>query len=161
MLKERYRASSVEMSTVAQMCKDNADSNANLMKMISVFGMLTLMVAIIGVVNNLLISFIERRKGLAVLRSVGMSKKQLTKMIFVEALGSGLISGLAGIAGSVLLLFVLEKVLFALNLQIKIEMIPELFAIYFFGASVITVIGTALPARSVPKLNIIECIKFE
>ena len=161
LIKERYRASSVQANTVVQMCKDNAESNANLMKMISVFGVLTLVIAIIGVVNNLLISFIERRKGLAVLRSVGMSKKQLKKMIFVEALGSGLISGLAGIVGSVLLLFVLGEVLFALNLPIKVEMIPELFVIYFFGASVITVIGTALPARSVPKLNIIECIKFE
>lgn len=161
LIKARYREASVEVSTVAQMCKDNADSNANLMKMISVFGVLTLGIAIIGVVNNLLISFIERRKGLAVLRSVGMSKKQLIKMIFVEALGSGFISGLAGVAGSVLLLFVLGEVLFALNLPIKVEMIPELFVIYFFGASVITVIGTSLPARSVPKLNIIECIKFE
>ena len=161
LIKERYRAAGVEVRTVVEMCKDNADSNANLMKMISVFGVLTLVIGMIGVVNNLLISFIERRKGLAVLRSVGMSKKQLIKMIFVEALGSGFISGVAGIAGSILMLFVLGDVLFALNLPIKVEMVPELFVIYFFGASAITVIGTSLPARSVPKLNIIECIKFE
>ena len=160
-IKERYRHASVDVNTVAKMCKENAESNANLMKMISVFGGLTLVIGMIGVVNNLFISFIERRKSLAVLRSIGMSNKQLLKMIFTEALGSGMISGMAGMIASILLMIILGDVLFALNLPVKVEMIPRLFVVYFFGASMITVIGTTLPARSVPKLNIIECIKFE
>ncbi|MBE6024233.1 MAG: FtsX-like permease family protein [Cellulosilyticum sp.] len=160
-IKERFKEEAVEVSTVNQMCKENAESNASLMQMISVFGILTLVIGMIGVINNLLISFIERRKGLAVLRSIGMSKRQMLQMIFIEALGSGIIGGLGGMLAGYLLLIVLGDVLFALNLPITIEYIPKLFVIYFIGGSLITVLASILPARSTPKMNIVEAIKFE
>lgn len=60
------------------------------------FSLLALLIGIFGVFNNLIISFLERRRSLAVLRSVGMSKNQALKMFFIEALTGGLIGGIIG-----------------------------------------------------------------
>ena len=160
-IKERFKDDNVKVKTVVNMCQENTESNASLMQMISVFGILTLVIGMIGIINNLMISFIERRKGLAVLRSIGMSKRQMLKMIFVEAVGNGMIGGLGGMLAGFLLLFVLGNVLFALNLPITVEYIPKLFGVYFVGGALVTVIGSMFPARSMPKMNIIEAIKFE
>ena len=57
------------------------ESNASMMSMISLFAILAMVIGVVGVVNNLMISFIERRQNIAMLRSIGMSKFQVLKMI--------------------------------------------------------------------------------
>ena len=57
------------------------------------FSLLALVIGIFGVFNNLIISFLERQRSIAMLRSIGMSKRQSIKMFFIEALTGGLDRG--------------------------------------------------------------------
>ncbi len=50
-------------------------------------------IGIFGVLNNFLISFMERKRYLAIYRSVGMSREQIVKMVFIEGLSGGIIGG--------------------------------------------------------------------
>ena len=120
-----------------------------------------MIIGIVGILNNLMISFIERRQNIAMLRSIGMSKLQVLKMIFIEGLGSGLVGALGGILGGVLGCKVFEYILLNMDLELKMQMIPQLFVSYLIGGMLITVIGSIIPARGSSKLNIIEAIKYE
>lgn len=131
------------------------------MGMINAFAILAMLIGIIGVVNNLVISFIERQQSIAILRSIGMSKRQVLGMIFIEALGSGLIGAIGGIIGGILVMLNMDAVLSALNLPVKMEIIPQLFISYLVGGALITLIGSILPAKRSSKLQIIEAIKYE
>lgn len=149
------------MMTIEDIKKQNQDGNAAMMGMISIFAILAMVIGVVGVVNNLLISFIERKQNIAMLRSVGMSKLQVLKMIFVEGLGSGIIGAAAGIVGGILVSYNMNFILQAMDLTIKMQLVSGLFMLYFVGGMLITVIGSIIPARGSSKLNIIDAIKYE
>lgn len=147
--------------TIEYMTQMNEESNASMMGMISIFAILAMFIGVIGVINNLMISFIERRQNIAMLRSIGMSKRQVLKMIFVEGIGSGLIGAIGGIGGGILTCWILQYVLDAMQMTMDMVLIPRLFIDYLIGGTLITVIGSIIPARGSSKLNIIEAIKYE
>ncbi len=150
-----------DLIPVEQQAKANEENNASLMSMISIFAVLAMVIGIVGVINNLMISFIERKQNMAMLRSVGMSKWQVLKMIFIEGLGSGVISAVSGLSGGILACYSLDYVLKGMETPIHMEVVPELVPGYLIGGILITVIGSIIPARGSSKLNIIEAIKYE
>lgn len=147
--------------SIEDIAKMNQESNASMMSMISLFAILAMVIGVVGVFNNLMISFIERRQSIAMLRSLGMSKFQVLKMIFIEGLGSGIIGGMGGILGGILVSYDMNYILKAMDMMMTMNIIPALFSSYFIGGMLITVIGSIIPARGSSKLNIIEAIKYE
>ena len=82
-------------------------------------------------------------------------------MIFIEGLGSGVISAISGLLGGILACYSLDYVLKGMETPIHMEVVPELVPGYLIGGILITVIGSIIPARGSSKLNIIEAIKYE
>ncbi len=160
-VKELFKDRFVQVTTVENMLRQEDESNAQLMGMLTGFAFLSLVIGVIGVVNNLIISFIERRKGIAVLKSIGMSKKQVIGMIFIEALCAGGIGGIMGIVGGVLLIKIVPPVLDSLKVPLVMHILPHLFIPFFIAGIVITIIASIAPAYKTSKLNIIEAIKYE
>jgi putative ABC transport system permease protein len=69
---------------------------------------LTVLVAVTGVVNTLALSVVERRREIGVLRAVGMSRRQVRRMVTVEAVQTTVYGATVGVvlglgAGSALL----------------------------------------------------------
>jgi putative ABC transport system permease protein len=71
--------------------------------MFDVLGIIAVMVAALGVVNTLTMSVIERTREIGMLRSIGMTRAQIVKMVLAEAGLLGIIGGLMGLAFGVLL----------------------------------------------------------
>ena len=149
------------LKTVEQQTIDNRESNNQLMGFISIFAVLAMFIGIIGVINNLIISFIERRQHIAMLRSIGMSKWQVLRMIFIEGLGSGFIGAVGGIIGGSLFCMISNYIMDAMQMPIKVIVEPSLFINFLIGGMLITVLGSVIPARGSAKVNIIEAIKYE
>jgi len=124
---------------------------------------MALVICVFGVFNNLIISFIDRKRSLAIMRSVGMNKRQTLKMIFIEAFTGGLIGGLIGIIIGLLLVMNVEKVIEALGGSIKdfIQISWISLAASMAAGVVITIAASVGPALKSSKLNIIEAVKYE
>jgi putative ABC transport system permease protein len=136
-------------------------SHKQLTSMLTGFSVLALIIGIIGVVNNLIISFIERKRSIAVLMSVGMSKKQVVQMIVVEALCTGIIGATAGIIGGSMLVGLMPLMMEVMKVIMPVRHLTETFYIYLLGGVSITVIASITPLIKSSKLNIIEAIKYE
>lgn len=160
-LNQRYKDRYFGGTTMNQMLQDNQASNNQLMSMLAAFSILSLIIGIVGVINNLIISFIERKRSLAVLRSIGMSKKQVIKMLFIEAIYLGCIGAVAGIIGGMLLMFMVPYILEAMRMPVTVYIIFDIIWIYLIGAMIITILSSIIPANKSSKLNIIEAIKYE
>ncbi len=160
-LKKQYADRYLGGRTIPEMLEANREGNNQLMSMLIGFSILALLIGVIGVINNLIISFIERKQSIAVLRSVGMSKKQVINMLFVEALYSGSIGGIAGIIGGVTVIKLVPYVLEAMRMPIPVYLVPGVLWIYLVGGMFITVMASIAPAKKSSKLNIIEAIKYE
>ncbi|MDF2530855.1 MAG: hypothetical protein K0Q65_436 [Clostridia bacterium] len=160
-IKERFRDRGIRLITVAEMEKSNNDSNAALFSIFKGFSIMTMVIGIFGILNNFAISFMERKRVLAVLRSVGMSKGQSIKMIMIEALTGGFIGGAVGIIMGVMMISIIPYLLKTIDLPIDMTYDPVLLINGLLGGIIVSLIASISPALKSSKLNIIEAVKYE
>lgn len=121
---------------------------------------LILLLAAVGVTNNLLINYIQKRRSTAMYKSVGLSNRQNTKMTLIEGFSSGLIGAIAAIFVSYM-----EIQTIFLVAGPKISMVPDLDAAAFLTAGcmgiAVTLLGSIVPIIKGRKMKLVEEIKFE
>lgn len=119
-----------------------------------------LLLATVGIINNLLINYIQKRRSIAMYKSVGLSNRQNMKMTLIEGFSSGLI-------GAVIAIFVsyMEIQTIFLVAGPKISMVPELDAVTFLTAGgmgiIVTLLGSVVPIFKSRHMKLVEEIKFE
>ncbi len=160
-IKDKFGNRNVNLMTMEEMETLNMESNANLFKIFNLFSYFTMIIGIFGVLNNFAISFIERKRGLAMMKSVGMSKFQTIKMIFIEAMTGGLIGGFVGTVSGLVLLHMIPFMMRALDMDIPIHYDVKLILLSVLSGAAVTLVAAISPALKSSKMNIIDAIKYE
>ncbi len=149
------------LNTVNEIEKDAMDSSQQTFVILIAFSIITMVIGVFGVLNNLIISFIQRKRVLAMYRSIGMSKVQIVKMTFIEALTGGIIGGLLGILlGAMNLSLIIPNIMESLNIFSHIYYSWPIIVFCMISGVIITVVTSIVPAIWLAKLNIVESIKF-
>lgn len=152
-------------NTVAKMQKANMDGNSQMMNILKAFSIIAMIIGVFGILNNFIISFIERKRSIAMYRSLGMSKSQTMKMFFIEAFTGGLIGGFSGIFAGLLSISIIPKLCEAIGLPLVISYSPEIFVSAMVSgmvsAIIITILASVMPATRASRMNIVEAIKYE
>lgn len=119
-----------------------------------------LLLATVGVINNLLINYIQKRRTIAMYKSIGLSNRQNRKMTLIEGFSSGLIGAVIAIVVSYM-----EIQTIFLVAGPKISMTPELDVRTFLVAGalgiIITLLGSIVPIFKSRNMKLVEEIKFE
>ena len=115
-IKEKLARRRPWVTTVEEMEKRDRESNEDMFLILKGFSMVTLLIGVIGILNNYVLSFIERKRSLALLRSVGMSKTQGLAMLFLEALSGGVVGGASGFGGGLLIMVIIPPLFEAMKL---------------------------------------------
>ncbi len=160
-IKEKYARRRPWVMTVQAMEERNRQSNEQMFLILQGFSVLALLIGTIGIVNNFLISFIERRRSFALFRSVGMSRRQNRLMILIEAAAGGAIGATLGVATGSLLLLIVPRILYALRLPIGIFYSGGSAAALLAGGILITLAASLSPAMKSSKLNILQALRYE
>ena len=66
--------------------QDNVDQNAMIVNLISIFSYLAIAISAIGIFNNIVISFNQRRKEFAMMASVGMNGSKRKRLVLSESI---------------------------------------------------------------------------
>ncbi len=128
-----------------------------ILSIIQVFLGLSLLIAVLGITNTLALSVYERTRELGLLRAVGMTRRQLRRMVRWEAVIIALFGGLLGVG---------MGVLFGLA---AIAAIPETFVDnvsipyqsllgYLVVSGIFGMLAAILPARRASRLNVLDAI---
>ena len=119
-----------------------------------------LLLAAVGIINNLLINYMQKRRSIAMYKSVGLSNRQNVKITLIE----GFYVGLIGAALAVFVSYMEIQTIF-LVAGPKIAMTPKLSAGTFLAGGgmgiLVTLIGSAVPIYKSRGMRIVEEIKFE
>ena len=120
---------------------------------------LTLLIAVLGVINTLLLSVFERTRELGMLRAVGMSRGRVGWMITVESILISLFGALMGTVLGTALGIALVKILGGAFLRLTIPwgyLVTTLILAVLVG-----VIAALLPAARAARLNVLQAIAYE
>jgi len=145
--------------TAAQFKKNQeADINLTLNLLYGLLG-LSVIISLFGVVNTLVLSVFERTRELGMLRAVGMTRRQVRRMIRHESIVTALIGGALGIAVGVFLAVLTTQ---ALSDEGIVLAIPWTTIGVFVVATIVAgILAAILPARRASRLNILEALQYE
>ena len=143
-----------------EFAQDRRDSiNQFLLIIFALLG-LALLIAVLGIVNTLALSVIERTREVGLLRAIGLSRKQLRRMIRLESVVISLLGAVLGVAMGVV--FGAIIVYSQRDEGLEIISIPFLqLSIFFVLALVIGVLAALLPARRAARLDVLKAIATE
>ncbi|GIG69592.1 ABC transporter permease [Phytomonospora endophytica] len=117
-------------------------------------------IAVIGVVNTLTLSVLERTRELGLLRAVGMTKSQVTGMVTVESVVISVFGAILGLAVGAGLGIAAQQALKDQFLD-TLAMPWNTMAFYLVAGVVIGVLAALIPAYRANKLNVLRAISYE
>jgi putative ABC transport system permease protein len=124
---------------------------------------ITMLIACLGIIVTLLASVLERTREIGILRSIGMLRSQVSRVVVIESMLLGVVGGVLGvIAGMAIGWMSLEGFLKA-DYGASMEYHIDLSSI--FWALAISIVLAALaglyPAQRAAKTNIVEALSYE
>jgi putative ABC transport system permease protein len=118
---------------------------------------LSVLIAVLGIVNTLALSVLERTRELGLLRAVGMSRRQVKRMVRVESVLVAVFGGLLGLAVGAVFGVALQRALVDEGVSQLTFPVGQLAA-YLLLAAVAGVLAAWLPARRASRLNVLQAI---
>jgi putative ABC transport system permease protein len=130
--------------------------------MFDVVALIALIVASLGIVNTLTISVMERTQEIGMLRSIGMTRRQVVRMVLAEAAMLGLIGGVLGLAFGLMLARIFLLAMTAMSGYRLTYSIPlGAIVIGLMVALLVSQLAAALPAQRAARTRILEAIHYE
>ncbi|MFQ4178872.1 FtsX-like permease family protein [Clostridioides difficile] len=146
--------------TVEEFYNDSLNTISSFLSPMNKMTYFIFLLATVGIINNLLINYIQKRRSIAMYKSIGLSNKQNIKVTLIEGFTSGLLGAVIGIVISIL-----EIQTIFIVAGPKISMKPDLdfktFIIVGLLGIIVTLIGSIVPIIKGKKMKLIEEIKFE
>lgn len=131
------------------------------------FGLIALMVALLGMFNTLTISLLERIKEVALMKILGMGKHDIRNLFLTEAISLGIIGGVIGILWGVFIGKVANMILNAMALSAGGDTVsifyytPSLIIIIMASAIVTGFVTGIYPALRAEKINALDVLRYE
>jgi len=137
---------------------------------------LIIIVAAFNIISGLTILVKNKTKEIAILRTLGVSKKSITKVFFVTGFTIGFLATITGVIIGVLFSYYIEEIRILITSIFNIRLFPE--EIYFlsqmpseiniqyiliisFFSLLITFFATIFPSLSAAKLDPVKALKYE
>jgi putative ABC transport system permease protein len=137
---------------------DNQISGLNtVLNILYVLLALSVVVSLFGIVNTLVLTVFERTREIGMLRAIGMTRRQVRRMIRHESVITALIGGMLGI-----LLGVVLGALLVARIDFIDFTLPVGSLIVFTIATIgVGIIAAVWPARRAARLNVLEALQYE
>jgi putative ABC transport system permease protein len=121
---------------------------------------LAIVIAVLGIINTLALSVIERTREVGLLRAVGLSRRQLRRMVRLEAIAIAVLGAVLGVVMGLVFGAVLQRAV--ADQGITDLAIPWVqLAVFVVVAAVVGVLAAVLPARRAAKLDVLRAIGTE
>jgi putative ABC transport system permease protein len=118
---------------------------------------LSVIVSLFGIVNTLVLTVFERTREIGMLRAIGMTRRQVRRMVRHESVITALIGATLGIAvGIVLAALLIARVDFIV-LSVPVGQL----IVFAIASIVVGMIAAIFPARRAARLNVLEALQYE
>jgi len=118
---------------------------------------LSVVVSLFGIVNTLVLTVFERTRELGMLRAIGMTRRQVRRMIRHESIITSMIGGVLGIVLGIVLGALLVARIDFINFALPIGQL----IVFAIAAIIVGILAAIFPARRASRLNVLEALQYE
>jgi ABC-type antimicrobial peptide transport system permease subunit len=137
---------------------DNQISGLNsILNILYVLLALSVIVSLFGIVNTLVLTVFERTREIGMLRAIGMTRRQVRRMIRHESVITSMIGGALGIVLGV----VLGALLVARVDFIEFSLPVGQIIVFAIAAIIVGIVAAIFPARRAARLNVLQALQYE
>jgi putative ABC transport system permease protein len=138
--------------------KDNQVSFLNnILNVLYILLALSVIVSLFGIINTLVLTVFERTREIGTLRAVGMTRRQVRRMIRYESVITALIGAALGIVLGLVLAGLLTARVDFINFAVPVTQI----VVFAIAAIIVGIVAAILPARRAAKLNVLQALQYE
>jgi putative ABC transport system permease protein len=154
------RQAALDVNSLERVEEAVSDALGRVFGLFDALALVAVVVAALGIVNTLTMNVVERVRELGVLRAAGMTRRQVGRMVVVEAGILGLVGAILGAiaglaAGVVLLAFAAGR------LDLELELPWASLAVCFGLGIGVSMIAAWYPARLAARLAIVRAVQYE
>ncbi|MFG3094672.1 ABC transporter permease [Streptomyces sp. NPDC048202] len=121
---------------------------------------LAIVIAVLGVVNTLALSVVERTREIGLLRAIGLSRRQLRRMIRLESVVIAVFGAVLGLALGLVWGVCGQQVLALRGLK-ELQVPWGTIVAVMIGSAVVGVVAALLPALRASRMNVLAAIAHE
>jgi putative ABC transport system permease protein len=121
---------------------------------------LAIIIAVLGVVNTLALSVVERTREIGLLRAIGLARRQLRRMIRLESVVIAVFGAVLGLALGLVWGVCMHRVL-ALQGMTVLAIPWATIVLVVAGSALVGVVAALLPALRASRMNVLAAIAHE
>jgi putative ABC transport system permease protein len=151
----------VSVSDSASVKKDQAKQINQLLAIIYALLALAVIIAVLGIINTLVLSVVERRRELGLLRAVGMIRRQVRAMIRGESVIIALFGAMLGLVIGVGFGLALTKAVLTSSVGGVVSVPVSTLILFVILAAIAGVLAAVWPARRAARTNVLAALTFD
>jgi putative ABC transport system permease protein len=146
-----------KVQTRQQFVDNQISALSSVLNVLYVLLALSVVVSLFGIVNTLVLTVFERTREIGMLRAVGMTRRQVRRMIRHESVITALIGGVLGIALGIALGALLVARVDFIDFTLPVGQL----VVFAVAAVVVGVLAAIFPARRAARLNVLQALQYE
>ena len=146
-----------KVQTRQQFIDNQISGLSSVLNILYVLLALSVIVSLFGIVNTLVLTVFERTREIGMLRAIGMTRRQVRRMIRHESV----ITALIGASLGILLGIVLGALLVARVDFIQFTLPLVSLIVFAVMTIVVGIFAAIFPARRAARLNVLEALQYE
>ncbi len=148
--------------TIAEISERATSGFDIILNLLAVMAVVIALVGGVGLSGILSLSVLERRREIGVMRAIGASSWQVTRLFIGEGILLGVISWLIALPLSIPIayLFSTRALSFALNQQLVYQFTPSGAINWLIIITVLAILASALPARGAARISVRESLAY-
>ena len=147
----------VDLKDQEEFAEEQRGQVGQLLLLINALLVLSVIIAVLGIVNTLALSVIERTREIGLLRAVGLSRSQLRRMVRLESVVISVYGAALGLVLGTVFGVSLARALSGQGIEVLVVPGARLAAFLLVGA-VIGVLAAVWPARRAARLKVLDAI---
>lgn len=160
-LEKELKGTSAKITTFDEDVKNNKDDNRILINILLFFSLMTVIIGTFGIINNIGVSFIQRKKELAILNCVGMTNMRNGMMILIESIFTAIFATGFGFVISWGAVAMSNNLLKSIDVAITMEYDFKAFFMVSIGIFIIMILSSCSVIIKNSKLSVLQELKYE
>jgi putative ABC transport system permease protein len=148
-----------DLQTRAEFADRRGKEIADLLSLLYVLLALSVVVSLFGMVNTVALAVFERTRELGTLRAIGMTRRQVRRMVRHESVITGLIGAALGMPLGIFLAALVTRALADEGVSFSLPV--STLVVFALVAAAAGVVAAILPARRASRLDVVEALAYE